>query len=277
MTDSLSVAEDIARAAGALLLEGFGASPAAPMLGRRQRFDAKSSTIDLVTEFDRRAEALILERIRAAYPADVILAEESGLSAPREEGVARWLVDPLDGTTNFAHGLPMFCVSIAREVGGVIESGVVHAPALGLTFTARRGGGAFLNGQSLRVSDAETLGRSMLATGFPYDRATSPDNNFSQFAFIKQRSQAVRRLGSAAIDLALVAAGTYDGYWEMKLKPWDMAAGSLLVEEAGGRVTGWLGEAFSVDRAAAVATNGRIHDELVAALREVGVPEAATR
>jgi myo-inositol-1(or 4)-monophosphatase len=166
-------------------------------------------------------------------------------------------------------------VSIAREVEGRMVLGVIDAPALGLRFVAARGEGATVNGERLRVSQADVLARSMLATGFPYDRAVSPENNLTHFAHVKKRAQAVRRYGSAALDLALVAAGRYDGYWEMKLQPWDMSAGALLVEEAGGRVTGWRGEPFSPDRAAAVATNGKIHDELLAALAEVGIPNAA--
>ena len=279
MLDPFTIAEEAAREAGALLLAGFGGPGlASPMLGRRHLADTKATAIDLVTTYDRGAEELIVRRVRAAFPDDLILGEEGGLqgdAARVSPGRGRWLIDPLDGTTNFAHGLPFFCVSIAREVGGTVTLGVIFAPALGLHFTAIRGGGARLNGSPLRVSDETALSRSMLATGFPYDRHTSPDNNFAQFEVLKKRAQAVRRLGSAALDLALVAHGTYDGYWEMKLKPWDMAAGSLLVEEAGGRVSRWQGEPFSVDRGAAVATNGRIHDAILAALAEAGIPSAA--
>jgi myo-inositol-1(or 4)-monophosphatase len=279
--DPLELAIAAASEAGALLREGLAARaadgelPQFP-LGRHQRALAKSSDIDLVTEYDRRAEECIVKRLRAAFPGDVVVAEESGMSAPSSgAAAARWLIDPLDGTTNYAHGLPLFCVSIAREVRGSVEIGVVEAPALGLTFAARRGDGATLNGARMHVSDTDSLARSMLATGFPYDRHTSPDSNFEQFVAFQRRAQAVRRLGAAALDLALVAHGTYDGYWEMKLKPWDLAAGALLVEEAGGRVTGWRGEPLAVDRGAAVASNGRIHDELLAVLAATGIPAPA--
>jgi myo-inositol-1(or 4)-monophosphatase len=288
---ALDLALEAARSAGELLVLGFGqftdekqgVSPggALPLLGRRHRADAKSNEFDLVTEYDRRSEALLVAHVRAAFPADLVVAEEGGLRAPAEpaapstDGVARWLIDPLDGTTNFAHGLPFFCVSIAREVGGAVDVGVVHAPVLGLTFSACRGGGARLNGEALHVSDEESLARSLLATGFPTDRGTSADNNFAQFVALQRRARGVRRFGSAALDLALVAHGTFDGYWEMKLKPWDLAAGALLVREAGGRVSGWRGEPFASDRGAVVATNGRIHDALLDALATVGIPPSA--
>jgi myo-inositol-1(or 4)-monophosphatase len=274
---ALAFSVDVAREAGAILIQGFGAG-AARVLGRRQRADTKGSDIDLVTEYDRRAEAAIVGRLRARFPGDRVLAEEGAGGEPGgTRGGARWLVDPLDGTTNFAHGLPVFCVSIAREPagGGPVDVGCVYAPALDLLFAARRGGGATCNGEPIHVSDESRIGRAMLATGFPYDRHTSDENNFAQFVAFQRRAQAVRRLGSAAIDLALVAAGTYDGYWEMKLKPWDMAAGALLVEEAGGCTSGWRGEAFSVDRAAAVASNGRIHEAMLEVIASLPIPSAA--
>ncbi len=275
--DPLAFAVEVALQAGAILRGGFERTGVVPLLGRPLPVETKGSAIDLVTEYDRRAEEHIVERLRAAFPDDRVLAEEGGLRAGDRGGAARWLVDPLDGTTNFAHGLPFYCVSIARESGGVVECGVVHAPTLDLLFTARRGGGAYLNDRPIHVSDTDALVRAMLATGFPYDRHTHPDNNFDQFVAFQKRAQAVRRLGSAALDLALVAHGTFDGYWEMKLKPWDLAAGALLVEEAGGRVTGWQGEPFSVDHAAAVATNGRLHDMMLAVLAETGIPPSAKR
>ena len=152
---------------------------------------------------------------------------------------------------------------------------MVYAPALGLEFVAVRGKGSTCNGSAIRVSDEEELGGAMLATGFPYDRHTSPENNFAQFIALQKQAQAVRRLGSAALDLALVAYGTYDAYWEMKLKPWDMAAGALLVEEAGGVLSGWEGEDFDVDHPAVVATNGLLHEPLLGALAAAGIPSAA--
>src|SRR5579871_1404761 len=210
------VAVAAAREAGQLLAEGQG---------RRHAAEAKRAPTDLVTEYDRRSEAFLVEKLRAAFPGDAILAEEGGLRAGG--GGRRWLVDPLDGTVNFAHGLPIFCVAVALEADGVVEVGAVEAPALGLSFAARRGAGATVNGRPLAVSDEDSLARALLSTGFPYDRQTSPANNFAQWEAFQRRAQAVRRLGSAALDLALVARGLLDGYWEMKLKPWDVAAGAL--------------------------------------------------
>jgi myo-inositol-1(or 4)-monophosphatase len=286
LATALDLALEAARAAGELLALGFagdgpGAIPGAvpgAQLGRRHHADAKSNEFDLVTDYDRRSEALIVDYLRAAFPADAIVAEEGGLRAGDDRSGAprvRWLVDPLDGTTNFAHGIPVFCVSIAREVDGVVDVGVVHAPVLGLTFSAVRGGGARLNGEHLRVSDERALARSLLGTGFPTDRSLAGDNNFEQFAALQQQARAVRRFGSAAFDLALVARGTFDGFWETKLKPWDLAAGVLLVVEAGGRVTGWHGEPLRLDRGAIVASNGRIHDQVLAVLAEAGIPPSA--
>jgi myo-inositol-1(or 4)-monophosphatase len=262
--DPLEVALAAAGAAGEIL----GAAHGRPVAAR-----SKGAAVDLVTEFDQASERAIVAKLAAAFPDDQIVAEEGGARGAAAE--ARWLVDPLDGTTNFAHGLPIYCVSIARERAGVLEVGVVHAPALGLTFAARRGAGATCNGEPIRVSAVDGLERALLVTGFPYDRHTSAENNFDQFAALQRRAQGVRRLGAAALDLAWVARGVLDGYWEMKLKPWDLAAGALLVEEAGGRVTDWRGGEVAIDRGAAVATNGRIHDALVAALGELPIPPAA--
>ena len=277
--EPLAVALAAAHEAGAILLEGFGASPPAPLLGRRHRAATKSSDIDLVTDFDRRSEALIVARLGAAFPADLIVAEEASADADGAArpatAAARWLIDPIDGTTNFAHGLPFFCVSIAREVHGRVEVGVVYAPALGLCFACAAGQGATLNGERITVSDERDLAGSLLATGFPYDRHTSPHANFEQFVALQRRARGVRRFGSAALDLCLVAAGRFDGYWEMKLKPWDLAAGALMVEEAGGRVTGWRGEPVALDRGAAVASNALIHDSLLAALATLPIPPPA--
>lgn len=272
-SSDLEIAVDIALAAGRVLAEGFTGGPAA-LLGRRHGAATKTGEFDLVTEFDRRSEALIVERLTAAFPGDAVIAEEGA----RTDGAgARWFVDPLDGTTNFVHGLPLFCVAIARERDGQVDLGVIHAPVLDATFTATRGGGAHCNGRALRVSEAATLDRAMIGTGFPADRQSDASNNVPQFSAVKRRVRAVRRYGSAALDQAMVAAGTFDGYWEMRLKPWDLAAGSLLVAEAGGRVTGWLGEPVRLEVGAIVASNGRIHDALLAALAGAGVPDAVRR
>jgi myo-inositol-1(or 4)-monophosphatase len=268
---AVATAAEIARAAGKVLASGF-AGGVAPMLGVRHSADAKSGEFDLVTEYDRRSEALLVDQLGRAFPDDEIVAEEGG-GKPGTTG--RWYVDPLDGTTNFAHGLPMFAVALGRVVDSRPDVGVVHCPILDLTFTATRGGGAFCNGKRLKVSTVSTLDHAMLATGFPSDRATSGDTNFPQFTAIKLLARAVRRCGSSCLDQALVAAGTFDGFWEMKLKAWDLTAGSLLVEEAGGRATGWQGELLRLERGAVVATNGRIHDQLLTQLAKVGIPASA--
>jgi myo-inositol-1(or 4)-monophosphatase len=262
--DDLALARRAAQAAALLLAEGAG---------RRHDAEHKGRSTDLVTDYDRRAEAALLAIFTRARPDDRILAEEGG--AAGGQGTRRWICDPLDGTTNFAHGLPFFCVSVALEVDGALTVGVVDAPALGWQFFARAGGGAWLvergaPARRLSVSDTATLARALLATGFPYDRQTSAQNNFAEFVAFQRRAQGVRRVGAAALDLAMTAAGWFDGYWEMKLQPWDLAAGALLVSEAGGRVSSWSGGPFSVDEGAAVATNGSIHEALLATLRAPG-------
>lgn len=220
--------------------------------------------VDLVTEFDRASEDLIRARVAASLPGCDLVAEEGGGEVSGDRPVI--YADPLDGTTNFAHGHPFFAVSIALLSGATLEAGVVVAPALGWTHAAARGLGATRNDAPCAVSATTALGRSLLATGFPYDRRTSPENNFRAFVEIKRQAQGVRRCGSAALDLCLVADGTYDGYWERKLKPWDLAAGALMVLEAGGAVTDFGGGPPDVHAGRLLASNGLIHDELRAAL-----------
>lgn len=217
--------------------------------------------IDPVTEADTGAERLIISAIRKSFPDDDILTEES--RDQRRGSARRWIIDPLDGTTNFSHGFPFWCVSIAFEHGGRVEAGAVYCPILGEFFTARRGRGAFLNGRTIRVSRQLRLERSLLATGFPYDVHTSRNDNLKYFRRFIKRAQAVRRPGSAAMDLAYVACGRFDGFWEMKLKPWDMAAASLMVEEAGGRVTDFAGKRFSIYRPECLASNRRLHGKMI--------------
>jgi myo-inositol-1(or 4)-monophosphatase len=229
--------------------------------GRIGEIRVKTSALDLVTEWDSRLEELLIERLRAAAPGVAFLGEETG--AHGEERGARWIVDPIEGTVNFAHGLPLYGISIAYQADGLVQAGVVLAPAMGWEFAAVRGGGATRNGERLAVSTTDELKRALLVTGFPYDRATSPENNFREFVHLQRTAGAVRRLGAASLDLCFVASGWLDGYWEAKLKPWDAAAGALLVEEAGGRVTSREAGAFDLHRGEIVATNGRIHDALV--------------
>lgn len=269
MTDTLHLLDAalaLSREAGVLLREGAGRVHAAA---------SKGTATDLVTDYDTAAEALIIKGLRARFPDHAILAEEGGAVAGGA-GAARWLVDPLDGTVNFAHGLPFFCVSMACQVDGEVQVGVIHAPVLGMTFAARRGAGATRDGAPLRVSETAEFSRALLATGFPYDRQTSRENNFAQFVRMQRRAGAVRRLGSAALDLAFVAAGWNDGYWEMKLKPWDIAAGLLICEEAGGTLSDWSGGPVRLERGEVLATNGRIHPAALQVLRETehGVYEA---
>ena len=252
------LAIEAARAAGELLRS--------ELTGAR-RIAFKGAPTNLVTEMDARAEALILGRLRAAFPDDAILAEESGSAAGRSG--RRWIVDPLDGTTNYAHGLPLFGVSIALEVDGRIELGVIHDPVHEELYVAERGAGAFVNDKKLAVSRAATLDESLLATGFPYNIRETDDNNLREYAAFSLRAQGARRLGSAVLYLAWLAAGRFDGYWELSTGPWDVAAGGLLVEEAGGRVTGVDGAPLDLERPTVLASNGIIHDEMLAVLRQV--------
>jgi myo-inositol-1(or 4)-monophosphatase len=240
--------------------------------GNVGRIDTKTSVRDLVTEWDRRTEDLIRARLQALTPAVPLLGEEGGAWAPDAAAAAspgqadRWLIDPIDGTVNFAHGLPIFAVSIALERAGRPLAGAVYAPALGWELYGHRGGGAFMNGERMAVSQVPSLSRALLATGFPYDRATNPDNNFDRWEHFQRLAGACRRLGAASLDLALVARGAFDGYWENQLKPWDIAAGIVLVEEAGGRVSSFDGGPVSLSNGQTVASNGTIHDAILAEL-----------
>ncbi len=249
------------------IARGAAADAAALLAGvRAADIRHKGNPRDLVTEWDFRSEALIRERLLAGAPDIAFVGEEGGGAG----GHVRWLVDPIDGTTNFAHGLPFWAVSIGLVVGQEPVVGVVVAPALGWQFWARRGGGAYGDmGQGvtrLAVSAVRRLGDAVLTTGFPCDRATSPINNFAQWEHFQRIASACRRLGAASLDLALVARGMLDGYWERRLKPWDVAAGALLVTEAGGRVTDPRGRRFAVDEGDVVATNGAIHEQVVGEL-----------
>jgi myo-inositol-1(or 4)-monophosphatase len=196
------------------------------------KIDRKSTEIDLVTEVDKLSEAILIANIKAKFPEHSILAEESG--AMENDSDYRWVIDPLDGTVNFAHGFPIFGISVALQYRGDSILGLVYIPALQEMFSTIKGKGAFLNGNRLQVADTVLLNQAFLATGFPYDRATDPDNNVKYFTALITKVQGIRRTGSAAYDLCNVAAGRLDGYWEFKLNPWDVAAGTLMVTEAGG-------------------------------------------
>jgi myo-inositol-1(or 4)-monophosphatase len=222
----------------------------------------KKGTIDLVTEVDLAVERMFRALIAERFPDHQVLAEEFGGSETVPAGPC-WVFDPIDGTSNYAHGLPIFCSSLALEIDGVPELAAVYDPNRKELFTAERGGGAFLNGAPLRVSTAADLVDAMLVTGFPYDVHSRVDEIVGLFGAFVAKARAVRRLGSAAIDLCWVAAGRMDGFWETDLKPWDIAGGALIVEEAGGRVTGTNGSPFTSRGGDVLASNGALHDAML--------------
>ena len=232
--------------------------------GRRKIAESKSNAIDLVTETDRACERAIVDVLTDAFPSYSILAEESGEHGTSE---LRWIVDPLDGTTNFAQGYPQVAVSIALVRGTESVLGVVHDPLRAETFVARRGAGATLNDRAIHVSPAERLSDSLLLTGFPYDRREFVDFYLAHLREFMMKVRGVRRAGSAALDLCWVAASRADGFWEWKLRPWDTAAGALIVEEAGGRMSDFSGRPFDAFGEQCLATNGKMHDEMLDVLR----------
>ena len=254
----MSFLEQVAPRAGETILSYFRGEFGVQLKG------GGYSKSDIVTDADRASEELILEAIHKEFPDHDITTEETPTELKGSRW--RWFIDPLDGTVNFAHGYPMFCVSIALMEGDDLVSGMVYDPVRGERFSAIRNEGAVLNGSPIRVSRTGQLDESLVATGFPYDRATSPNNNVAEFGRVVCRVHGVRRAGSAALDLAYVSCGRLDGFWELKLKPWDMAAGMLLVQEAGGRISDRRGSLTDVYTLSVVATNGRIHETLVDAL-----------
>ena len=255
MSRYIEAAGDAAMKAGALLRDG---------LYNKEKIIEFKGEIDLVTEMDRQAEDLIKNHLADRFPDVAMLAEEGGESG--NFSGRRWIVDPLDGTTSYAHGLPHFSVSIALEEDGEVVAGVVYNPCADECFSAVRGGGASLNGRKINVSGTSSLKRSLLATGFPYDRATSKDNNVDNFKAFILKAQGIRRMGSAALDLCYAAAGRFDGYWEMKLSPWDSAAGSVILKEAGGRITDFSGGPYSIYGKELLVSNGLIHEEMITVL-----------
>lgn len=248
-------AQRIAAAAAQVVLPGWRSGATVRKKGR----------IDLVTEYDLAAESLIRRELAASFPHHRIVAEEG---AAEGEGEVVWYVDPLDGTTNFAHGHPLFSVSIALFDGAEGLVGVIAAPALGVTWSAGRGLGAFRNGEPCRVSSTATLSEALCATGFPYDKWTNPDHNVAELDAFLTRTHGVRRGGSAALDLAMVADGTFDLYWEKQLSPWDMAAGAVLVQEAGGQLSDYDGSPGDPRTGRLVASNGRVHAAALEVLTE---------
>jgi myo-inositol-1(or 4)-monophosphatase len=223
---------------------------------------------NLVTEIDKKSEELIIKIISSHYPSHDILAEESGNDKGKPSEY-RWIIDPLDGTTNFTHGLPIFCVSIGVEYKGEMIAGVIYDPNTDELFTSEKGSGAFLNGKRIHVSLVDYIGRSILVTGFPYNIIENPDHAVEHFVNFLMKAQAVRRLGSAALDLAYLASGRFDGFWEVALQPWDMAAGVLILHEAGGVITNFSGAKFNLYEKQLLASNGTIHNQMLDVIRLV--------
>ena len=250
----LDSAVEAARLAGSYQRHRFSSSFRVEMKGDK----------DLVTEVDRESERLIVEQLLAHFPGHDILAEEGDY--PRSGSSFRWIIDPLDGTTNFAHGFPWFCVSIGLEADNELVAGVIFNPIYDELFTATKGCGAFLNGRRLTVSGRSPLRDTLLGTGFPYDCASDPANNFANFIAFQKAARGIRRAGAAALDLAAVASGRLDGFWELKLKPWDVAAGVLMVREAGGSVSSFDGTEYSLSSNRIVASNGLIQEEMLSML-----------
>jgi len=255
-SEFVSAIEPIAREAGELLMGYFA---------RRVPIEYKGDA-DLVTAADRASEALIIDRLQARFPRHDLMGEEG---ARRETGSEyKWYIDPLDGTTNFAHGFPVFCISMGLEHKGQLIAGVVYDPTRGEMFAAEKGSGAYLNQRRIHVSKTARLSESMLGTGFPsHKRHKNPNIHF--YHQITLRTHGVRRAGSAALDLASVASGRFDGFWEFNLNPWDLSAGVLLVEEAGGQVTGFFGQPFRLPDRDVVASNGLIHADLLREFKEI--------
>ena len=253
LAETLALATRLAREAGAIQRERYETELS---------IGTKSAPVDLVTEVDRRCEAHIVETLLRERPADSILAEE-GSNHDTPGARWRWVIDPLDGTVNYAHGYPRFCVSIGVEQHGQRSVGVVYDPLLDELYQATAGGGAFRNGNVIRTTEEHELGRGLFATGFAYDVHSAKQDNLDHFARFVKNARAVRRDGSAALDLCYVASGRLDGYWELKLHPWDVAAGALIVEEAGGRVSDLLGSPLPSDGSSVLASNGPLHDAML--------------
>ena len=256
----LAAAWEAAETAGTLVRESWL---------KPKEIDHKGA-IDLVTSVDRASERKIVEIIRRHFPGHSILAEEeTDYQGAQDE--YRWIIDPLDGTTNFAHSYPQFCVSIALEYDREVLLGLVYDPLRRECFRALKGQGATLNGSPIRVSAVTELDHALLATGFPYDRRENADYYLTFFKAFLTRSQGIRRAGAAALDLCYLACGRIDGFWELKLRPWDVAAGALIVAESGGRLTEFSGNEFSIRGSETLASNGAIHDEMIAVLRQIRV------
>ena len=250
----IKMAVEAALGAGKILLEGFG---------NVREISNKEGKNNIVTEYDKKSENFIIDFIAKKFPEHIFLAEESGCTGELQPDKTRWIIDPLDGTVNYAHNLPIFSVSIAAELNGEILCGVVYDPTLGNLFTAEKGKGAFLNNAPIRVSRTSNINSAFLVTGFPYNVSQNPCGCIDLFVSIIRSGIPVRRLGSAALDLAYIASGKFDGFWEIELHPWDVAAGILMVSEAGGMVTRFDNQPYNLFSDTMLATNGLIHEQIV--------------
>lgn len=248
---------EIARAAGKFLKDNEG---------KILEIKEKGSFTNLVTNVDKGSETLIKNFIMENFPDHGILAEESGATSPTAD--YRWIIDPLDGTTNYTHAYPVYCVSIGVEYKGEVVAGVVYDPNFDELFSAEKGSGSFMNGRKLSVTTTDSLERSLLATGFPYDIKRNPFNSVEHFNEFLMAAQAIRRLGSAALDICYVAAGRMDGFWEVNLHPWDTTAAVLITTEAGGKVTDFSGGKYSIYQKNILLSNGLIHDQMIEVLKK---------
>ncbi|OIO81450.1 MAG: inositol monophosphatase [Candidatus Omnitrophica bacterium CG12_big_fil_rev_8_21_14_0_65_43_15] len=261
MRDSIyiKVAKEAAQKAGKYMIK---------RMGNYGRVSYKSNnTINLVTEVDKKSEEIIIKHIRRSFPEHDFLAEESGASRSKRSGY-KWIIDPIDGTTNYAHSLGIFCASIGLEKNGQVIAGVVHDPSRDELFCAEKNKGAYLNNKRIHVSAVNNISESMLVTGFAYNIKEAKYTNIENFKNFLLASQAVRRLGSAAIDLCYVACGRFDGFWEVGLNPWDTAAGSLIAEEAGAELADFKGSKYSIYDKQILASNGKIHKQMLKILKK---------
>ena len=250
-TEMLEFAKITAKGAGAILMEHFG---------QISSYEHKSTPIDLLTIADTQSEAFILNTIKTTFPNHHIIAEESTIVENNSD--YRWVIDPLDGTTNFVHNLPIFAVSIGLQYKGETIVGVVYNPAADKCFWAEKNGGAFLNGESIHNTSTNTLSNSLLVTGFPYTHDDRWSKGFDLFKILYGKTQGVRRLGAATLDFCFVAMGCFEGFWEFGLQPWDVCAGALILEEAGGKVSDWDNSPMPLSGERVLATNGFIHEEM---------------
>lgn len=248
---------EITKIAGEVVREGFG---------KNFEIELKGSVTNLVTEIDKKSEQVIIDFIKKNFNNHSVLAEESGYSKESSEYV--WVIDPIDGTTNFAHGLPIFSVSVGLQKNGETICGTVYDVMRDAMYSAELNSGSYLNGKKITVNANADLSRSVLVTGFPYDIAENPNNAVEKFSVFLKKSRAIRRLGSAAIDFCYVAQGVFEGFWEVSLNPWDICAGKLLVEEAGGIVTDFKGNSIDIFSKQILAANKLVHQEMLSILQE---------